>query len=106
MKSRSGRKMYHYPRPQEVVAVTGLRYRYDKIYSRVPFSRPRGPCHDGDRMHTPRTAALLALLVTFASQTAQAQKNPPKPKPPEPPLTQLVDKYFARWDRDHNDVLE
>jgi len=57
-------------------------------------------------MRSIRRLAFLALLLTFVSQFAWAQKNPPIPKPPQVPLTQLVDNRFARWDRNHNDVLE
>jgi hypothetical protein len=53
-----------------------------------------------------RTATLLALLLLFAAQTAQAQKTPAHAKPAADSLAQLVEKHFARWDKNHDNVLD
>jgi hypothetical protein len=57
-------------------------------------------------MRTIKRTALLASLLAFACSSALAQKKPSHSKPVPEPLSQLVEKHFARWDRDHNDVLE
>lgn len=51
------------------------------------------------------TVALLAWLSTFFRPAVLGQKQKSNPKPVEP-LSQLVEKHFTRWDRNHNNVLE
>ena len=51
------------------------------------------------------------LLLAIVSQTALAQTTPTKAKASNSkqshePLSAIVEKHFARWDRDHNSVLD
>ncbi len=81
------------------------RVRYHEFANSNSFLAARLFHHD-DRMCTIRTVALLVLLWLFVSPLALAQKNAPQSKAAQEPLTQVVEKHFAHWDRDHNDALE
>ncbi|HWB08234.1 MAG TPA: C2 family cysteine protease [Pirellulales bacterium] len=57
-------------------------------------------------MWTVNKAALLALSLAFGCSCALAQKKPSHPKSAQEPLSQLAEKHFAHWDRNHDDILE
>ena len=49
---------------------------------------------------------LCGILLALASPIAVAQKKQNNPTPTDEPLSKLVEKHFARWDRDHNGKLD
>ena len=55
-------------------------------------------------MRTIKTLAMLVLLLALGSGAALAQKKNAPPK--QVPLSQFIDKHFAHWDRNHDDVLD
>ena len=55
-------------------------------------------------MRTIKTLAMLVLLLALGSGAALAQKKNDPPK--QVPLNQFIDKHFAHWDRNHDDVLD
>ncbi len=57
-------------------------------------------------MCTLRTTALAALLLTSWSPILLAQNKPTHPKTSNESLTKVVERRFAQWDRDHNEVLD
>jgi hypothetical protein len=52
------------------------------------------------------STTLLAMLLASGVQLAAAEKKPVTAKPVKIPLPELVEKHFAHWDRDHDDVLD
>ena len=55
-------------------------------------------------MRTIKTLAMLVPLLALDSGAALAQKKNAPPK--QAPLSQFIDKHFAHWDRNHDDVLD
>lgn len=55
-------------------------------------------------MRMVKTLAMLVLLPVLGSGVALAQKKKAPPK--QAPLSQFIDKHFAHWDRNHDDVLD
>lgn len=57
-------------------------------------------------MRVLRTMAVTALLLFFVTRISLAQKNSSNSKPSEDPLSKVVERHFAHWDRDHDNVLD
>ena len=66
------------------------------------LGKAAAPFQQDNRMRTVRTTVLSALLLTLVCQISLAQTKPTNPEP----LSQVVEKHFAHWDRDHNNVLD
>lgn len=45
------------------------------------------------------------MLWTLGFEVSPAQQNPARPATPTEPLSQVVERHFARWDKDHDDAL-
>ena len=56
-------------------------------------------------MRTGKMVPLLALLLAAGPWTASAQKPVNQP-PKQEALEEFIDRHFARWDRNHDGILE
>jgi hypothetical protein len=57
-------------------------------------------------MNTKHITGITAVAIVISTCIAFGQSKPQTKKTAEEPLTKLVEKHFAQWDRNHNDVID